>query len=434
MKKLKYLSIALLFCAMACDSSSDEKQKQEEKTEGKTDFSTELILSSDKNTIINNGKETAKFKLLNSENNEISPDAKFYANDKELENNTFKSTETGTFRIKAIYEKQESNIIEIKVVDLNSVSKYEIKASRSQLISDNIDEISFKVIDRQTKQEVSIAAEFYADGKAINSQTFKTTKNGHSKLKAKIEKIFTDEVDVYSFPKFAKRMIVEDYTATWCGYCPRLIAEFDKQEHNYSIIPIAIHNQDKMGFGKIGILANEFNVTGYPTGIKDRSGKFYYGYRVPANSESNIGIGLDTKFENNKANINVKVYTKTATNSNLNIVVYLLENNINGTQANNLSKVSSFKDSRFYSLPSHISDFNHCHVLRKSVTDLFGEKIPNKNLKNTTDYEKTFSVDLNTTKAENWDVVAFVVYDKTTEGKKDVLNAQRVKLGESINF
>jgi len=44
--------------------------------------------------------------------------------------------------------------------------------------------------------------------------------------------------------KFQKRVLIEDFTGTWCGYCPRVSYGIDRvMEQTTKAVPVAIHQQ-----------------------------------------------------------------------------------------------------------------------------------------------------------------------------------------------
>ncbi len=77
-----------------------------------------------------------------------------------------------------------------------------------------------------------------------------------------------------------KRVIVEDHTGTWCGYCVNGITCMDDLKKVYGgvVFPVAVHNVDPMAKAVQDTLANIFGIntvngvpgTGYPSGMVDR--------------------------------------------------------------------------------------------------------------------------------------------------------------------
>ena len=83
------------------------------------------------------------------------------------------------------------------------------------------------------------------DGKTFN---FDQVSEGN-KVYAKYNSDFVGEIvsDELSFDvvNFNKRVLVEDYTGAWCGYCPRLAYRLEEAESlNDKVVPVAIHYDD----------------------------------------------------------------------------------------------------------------------------------------------------------------------------------------------
>ncbi len=61
-----------------------------------------------------------------------------------------------------------------------------------------------------------------------------------------------------------KRSLVEDYTGTWCGYCPRgwVALESINRDNPGKVLNVAYHNSDPMATGTV---SNPAVISGYPT-------------------------------------------------------------------------------------------------------------------------------------------------------------------------
>ncbi len=98
-----------------------------------------------------------------------------------------------------------------------------------------------------------------------------------------------------------KRVVFEEATGTWCGWCPRGAVGLETLEQNYpsTAIGIAVHNGDAM---TVSTYDAGMNVGGYPSGHVDRAildvdpGDFmqYYGDRI--NKVSPVEISATAVF------------------------------------------------------------------------------------------------------------------------------------------
>ena len=185
--------------------------------------------------------------------------------------------------------------------------------------------------------------------------------------------------------------VVEEFTGTWCGWCP---VGFDGMENAHEIFGdkvalIAIHYGDVMQ-------ANEFQnlvqrVSGFPSAIIDRlAGDFY-----PSNNE--IKKQINNEIQNkiaggtievnaawaNAAKSSIKIDTKTTfvyseENGNYGIAYALTQDGMKGsgsdwTQNNNLSGNANYANSNpfWYKSPSRVTniEFNHVGVAAWGLED-----------------------------------------------------------------
>lgn len=209
--------------------------------------------------------------------------------------------------------------------------------------------------------------------------------------------------------KFTKNVLIEDFTGTWCGYCPRVAYGIEKVlEQNITAIPVAIHRgNDPYNFADGSTLESQIGLTGYPTAMINRT--LNWAYPEPNNiiqvknqtgPNSDLGIAMNSTVVNSGINLDVKVKFD-ANMSNLKLVVYLLENNLIYNQTNYTS---------YYGGVSTIQNFEHDHVLRASLTNILGETITGST--NDGDiFTRNFNIPIpsNVSNASNLSFVAFVI-------------------------
>lgn len=209
--------------------------------------------------------------------------------------------------------------------------------------------------------------------------------------------------------KFTKNVLIEDFTGTWCGYCPRVAYGIEKViEQNITAVPVAIHRgNDPYNFAEGSILESQINLTGYPTAMINRT--LEWAYPEPNNTiqvknqtgpNADLGIAMNSTVANGTINLDVKVKFD-ANMTGLKLVVYALENNLIYNQTNYTS---------YYGGVSTIQNFEHDHVLKASLTNILGEAITS----NTNDgdiYTRNFTVNVpsNVSNASNLSFVAFVI-------------------------
>lgn len=206
--------------------------------------------------------------------------------------------------------------------------------------------------------------------------------------------------------KFQKNVLIEDYTGTWCGWCPRVAYSIEKvEEATTKSVSVALHggsSTEPMKYtGSLPI-----TITGYPTAMLNR--KIEWKYPENANivqakklSKNNIGLGLAMNSTVSGGNINLDVNIKFVEDyTNAKLVVYLVEDNLVYDQVNYTS---------FYGGTSTIANFRHDNVLRQVFTDINGDALTGTTSNQTLTKNFTVAVPANVTNTANMHFVAFVV-------------------------
>ena len=157
------------------------------------------------------------------------------------------------------------------------------------------------------------------------------------------------------------RPLIEEYTGTWCGWCPRgyVGMELLRETFGDNFIGVAIHNDDPMAV----LPENQYpnNISGFPTAYVERSREVdpYYGItdETPAaiitymqklaSRESAAAIGVAAEWTSaDRTAINVHVstfFTANSSNSKYAIEVMLIADSLHGT-------TSDWSQSNYYKL------------------------------------------------------------------------------------
>lgn len=273
---------------------------------------------------------------------------------------------------------------------------------------------------------------FYVNDVAITSSTYTFTGAGiysikavHQNLTSNIIQI-TVEAPVVVVNKFANRVLVEEYSGTWCGNCPRILYGTEllkKQTTNAVSVQIHLYNGDPFITASGNALASELGIGVVPTGNINRTigwnGPQYQNVSQVINeikTSSQVGLAINSTLNTSNLNINVVLgYANTALQTNL--IVYIVEDNLFHTQAN--------YSSNLYGGLSSIPNFEYDGVLRAVITPATGETISATG----TQVNKNFTVSLpsNVKNSSNAKIVAFLI-DATT---KTVLNVRQAAIGET---
>lgn len=296
-------------------------------------------------------------------------------------------------------------------------------------------EIQFSLFDDEG-EEITENVIYFVDGEEITGNTYQSAVEGQFEIYAQFQvNGATVETETESFsvivPK--KKPVIEDYTGTWCGYCPGVNAAIDEiltQQNNISVV--AIHNGDDLSLPFEQTLRDGLEVAaGSPRARIDRTISWGSLNNYPLNSVLDI---IDTPVPTAiaiKSNIsNSTLYTtiSIASESDLTdkkLVVYLVEDGIERDQTNYFNNDT---DSPYYQLGNPIVDFVHNHTLRASLSSILGDAIPNTPA--LTDVVLNYSYEIpNEFVKENLHLVVMVVAADNT-----AINSQNALVGVEKSY
>ncbi len=146
--------------------------------------------------------------------------------------------------------------------------------------------------------------------------------------------------------------------------------------------------------------------------------------------EAEVGLALETQINGDQLDVLVHLGVGQDLEKDYRIVVYLLEDDIIHYQNNYVSYEygnPAYSSHPYYQLPAVLETFKHKHVLRTSLTDMYGYKIPDFVKKQGTVMTRWYSASINDYNPEKLSVVAYVAgtggLDEAT-----VVNVQSVKV------
>ncbi|MHC1779222.1 MAG: Omp28-related outer membrane protein [Bacteroidales bacterium] len=234
--------------------------------------------------------------------------------------------------------------------------------------------------------------------------------------------------------KFEKNVLIEQYTGTWCGYCPRAISQIDNlYSVNKKIVHIALHLSDQMTFIHNNALFTSFGFTGVPTVHLDRLGTWSGNNSTVASLQTPADAGVAINVTASGNNVNATVQSNFGVNfpEGVKISVYMLEDGIVANQANYYNTDSTHP---FYGKGNPVPNFVHNNVIIKIATDMFGDLIPASEVGAGKIYSRNFSFsNISADKISKVKVVAFLTYNGGSK-QKQVINAAVAAVGENKGF
>jgi len=260
---------------------------------------------------------------------------------------------------------------------------------------------------------------------------------------------------------FSQKVLIEEFTGAWCGYCPWGSYYFDKLDSTYpgKVIGTAIHVGDIMEAqelvvgGSTNVLDQMFNQYGYPGGIVNRNDPDPtnippndWAAQVPGliGQSPKCGLAIDAlSINGNSLSLYVHAGFRTDVSGEYRLHVYMVEATVKHStdpdyaQHNYMSQTGTNPDptSIFYNMPPTMPDWTHKNVLRKVITPVGeGEVIPAADMKQGKELKIGYTVDLTGFNYSNCFIVAFVDKYATTAQGHRIMNVQKVKVGALQNW
>lgn len=235
--------------------------------------------------------------------------------------------------------------------------------------------------------------------------------------------------------KYEHKVLIEDHTGAWCGWCPRVSYSIEKvTEHatlGNKIIPVAIHNGDVMQIAGSGSIRSLFSVNSYPTALINREYKWTSPennnlaqvYNAISKTGSNVGIKISSTLTNTGGTVDVG-FKFSQKFENLKYNIFILENGIikpNDPQQNYTN---------YYGGTNILPDFVHNDVLIAFYENATGNTLGNTSInQEVTKNNQNVSFTLSNNDLTKVDVIVFV-----TDATGKVLNVQKAHANEAVDY
>ena len=300
-------------------------------------------------------------------------------------------------------------------------------------------EIPFQAVDANGN-DITPSVQFQVNGQALSGSSYTFSSAGNYTVTAVwdlgggVEVNADNSIQAQVIDQRSQtRVLIEDFTGTWCVNCPRVIYHLDEaMQQTSGIVPVAIHNRgynsDPFHFDDVETLANEYDITAYPTPLINRTEVWdetvaqvneYLQKATP------LGVSIDNQLNGNQWDITVKVrFDMDLPQDSLRLVVFVTEDGLHADQANTTN---------YYGGQNPIPNFEHNHVLRHAFTDVLGDPIPQNQQSFDTEYTWTYSgsVPQEVDNPANMHVVAFVVKGNH---KAKTININQAQVNASASY
>ncbi len=340
-------------------------------------------------------------------------------------------------------------------VDTTAGDTLHITLSRSSVEYNNFDYVAITV-KNNAGEDVTANCTLLQNNTVAISSKFVPTGIGTFTISAQRSSMASETKTLTVVAKspspFTQKILVEDCTGAWCGYCPRVAYQLEQYKATHpNCISTTVHGgggTDPYKFQYYTTFNSHYAVGGYPTAILNRKKQTSGGYDW---SEDNadldaalrnwapLGLAISSSVSGNNVTGNVKVKFNVTTDKSMKVVIALVENGLVYAQTNYYSPAGGATPYLYGGLDP-IPNFVHNGVLRKTATDLFGDAInvSAQTKDNILDIPFNLTLTGNTASGTftalpaNCAIVAFVQDGSGLE--KGVYNVQYAPLGSTVNF
>ncbi len=317
------------------------------------------------------------------------------------------------------------------------VEKPIITFSKNFIVADGFEESIITVKD-VNGNDISANCFITANGTALSNTTFSTEQSGIYSIVAKLGTVSSLAVALNATAptqRHTRKVLAEDYTGAWCGYCPRVGKSLeDLKTANPNLIPVAIHNGDALAFSLESQMRSKYGVSGFPTAIINRNfawNEVNSQITNELNKWAPVGLAIESTVAGTSVNGKVKTqFNVSSTKIPVVIAIMLIED---GKVLAQTSYYNTTVGSPFFGLGNPITNYVQNQVLRNASTNIFGDAIPQTAVVKDNIHETTFSFNAAGFTIANCKIVAAVSY-ADGQARTGLLNAQVVQAGQTKNF
>ena len=243
---------------------------------------------------------------------------------------------------------------------------------------------------------------------------------------------------------FTKKVLIEEFTAAWCGYCPWGAAIVENiVNDNENVIPVAVHVRDGMAIDHSSFLEMTYQNNSYPAGMVDRApynvndttqvvsfnaGYFTYFSANQLLLEAECGLAMRSKVSGDIAMIEVRAGFNTVLDGDYRLTVYLLEDGVTGSGYgfDQINWDNEEPQSDFYEMGDPIVGYVHNHTLRAVLSGELGDPLDESVLTSGGEHIASYSIGISNYDKKKLSAVAFIQRIGTDFTQHEVLNVQQV--------
>lgn len=247
-----------------------------------------------------------------------------------------------------------------------------------------------------------------------------------------------------------KRVLLEQHTGAWCGWCVDGTVVMDDilEEHPDRVIGVKIHNGDAMEITEQSTLGSVLGRSGVPSATIDRKsfGGDIFVYRnvwkqhceSVLQEEAKVDLQVFYNIDPDSRLLMAKVVANMieTVDMQLRFNLYIIEDSCSGEgtgwdQSNYLSGRDGYEDNPYYSKPAKITGYQHMKVVRAMLGGAWGEQ---GNFTKPALSGETYSHDFTFTLPDEWkikDIWVVGLVQVEESNNKEIVNSAIGKVGQA---
>lgn len=329
-------------------------------------------------------------------------------------------------------------------IDNESNPSLTISSDKSNITNSLEESFTFTVVN-QDEEDVTIETTIFINGNSIEGNTFNSSEIGTYEVYATKDELQSNSITINISEEpvdyYAHKVLLEDYTGTWCGYCPRVTYSIELlHEETDRVVIAALHRAqdqsssqyayDPFTFHEARTLEQKWNdFEGYPYAKINRTETWEFPEFNNLNqatdklqNSSPFGIAISSNLEETSGSIDVSFKFSEDVSENLKYIVYIAEDKVLYDQTNYYTDI--------YGGKNPIEDFEQNDLVRALANDnILGTAIPSDNTITNGTYEVSLSANYVSNNTDNLKVIAFI-----TDNEGNVLNVQVAKGNTEQDF
>lgn len=297
---------------------------------------------------------------------------------------------------------------------------------------------SFTVKDN-LDNNITAQSQIFVNDQPITGNTYTPTIKGKYTVKAVFQNLPNNPIIVESVvnegTNFKHRILYEEFTGTWCGYCTIGLARHDYlTQQTDDVVFMGIHGPQGTSDPWTSSVTTEMetlkNVAEWPTMYINRNilwpyDSNYTDMTIPLgqlSASSKVGIKINSTLTGtNSLSATAQVFFAKNYTS-LKVAAFIVEDKLIHNQKNYISNL--------YGGASTIYNFEHHNVLRDKLTSVSGDAIPDASSVFSGEFTRNFQYVIPTNYNKNNLKIILMVLDENGT----VLNIREEKIGVSNNY